>query len=98
LSFNRVEGFHLGLHADFDKLTDLAKLEAGIAYGTASSVTTCSLGATFYPLSGHRFGIGGEVYRNIIAQQGREYYGKTFNSLTALFDKNDYYDYYRSDG
>lgn len=98
LSFNRVEGFHLGLHADFDKLTDLAKFEAGIAYGTASSVTTYALGATLYPLSGHRFGIGGEVYRNIIAQQGREYYGKTFNSLTALFDKNDYYDYYRSDG
>jgi len=98
LYFNRVEGFHLGVQATLNGLTNYGEFAAGMAKGTASHLITYRFAATIFPTGERRLGIGGEVYRSVTQRPGLEYYGKEFNSLTSLLNKNDYHDYYHSEG
>jgi hypothetical protein len=98
LSFNRVEGFHLGARAELDTLTPRAAGYACLAYGFSDKRWKYAAGATVYSSSTRRYGIGAEVYRRLDHHPDQNYYGVLFNSFTSLLDKNDYRDYYRSDG
>jgi hypothetical protein len=96
--FNRAEGLHLGVKADFDKLTPILGVSAKIGYGISSKLTTYLLRAELFTSATRTFGFGGEVSRAIKPVGGAGPYGRLWNSLTTLVNKNDYYDYYRAEG
>lgn len=98
IAFNRVEGVHAGVEYSFKKLSPWFAPRAGFAYGFSNKATTYSIGATLYPLGSKQVGVGFDYYRAIISFPGQGYYGPTYNSLTALLFKNDYFDYYRAKG
>ncbi len=97
-SFNRVEGFHAGVSAKFDSLTENLSVTAGLAYGFSDRHGTYDLGVTFYPGQHRMFGIGAEVYRVVDHAPDRGYFDSFTNSLACLFDKQDYRDYFAAEG
>ena len=98
LSFNRVEGAHLGLKTTLDSLITGVSLRGGIAFGTADRMTKYLAGATFYVSPARTFGVGADFYRSIDQRPDQGYYGSLFNSLTSLLGKNDYHNYYLAEG
>jgi hypothetical protein len=98
LSFNRVEGFHLGARAEIDSLTEQLSVSAGFAYGLSSRRGTYVLGAAFYPGTRRSFGFGAEVYRAVDHVPDRGYFTSLTNSLSALFAKEDNRDYFAAEG
>ena len=98
LSFNRVEGFHAGVSAKFDSVTDNLSLSAGLAYGFSDRHGTYNLGATVYPGPHRVLGIGGAVYRIVDHAPDRGYFDPFTISLSSLFDKEDYRDYFGAEG
>ncbi|HMK38892.1 MAG TPA: DUF5686 family protein [Bacteroidota bacterium] len=98
VSFNRVEGFHLGAHAQLDSVTDNLSLSAGVAYGFSDRRGKYILGATVYPGAHRAVGIGAEVYRIADYVPDRGYFTSFTNSFTALLGKNDYRDYFEAEG
>jgi hypothetical protein len=98
IGFNRVEGFRLGARVDADSIFGFLDLRGGVAYGFSDRVTKYVAGATVYASEERAFGIGGNVYRRIDRRPDLQYYGTFLNSLTSVLAKNDYWDYYRSEG
>lgn len=98
LSFNRVEGVHLGGRYQLDRVIPWLTLKGAFAYGFSDKQAKYLLGATAYPASRKTFGIGLEVYRRLDNRPDQGYFGALFNSFTCLFSRNDYRDYYRSEG
>ncbi len=98
VAFNRVEGFHLGARYDEDKLLPVLGIDAGFAYGFSDRRTKYHIGATVFTSAARRLGFGAEVYRRMDHRPGGDDYGPLANSLTALFDKNDYHDYHETEG
>jgi hypothetical protein len=98
LSFNRVEGFHLGLAADIDSVTESLSLNAGLAYGFSLRRGTYKMGGTYYPAPHRVFGLGAEVYRIVDNVPDRGYYTPFANSISALLAKEDYRDYFSAEG
>ena len=97
-AFNRVEGLHLGAKAELNKITPILGASARIGYGISNKVTTYLLRAELFSSPTRVFGIGGEVSRAIKPVGGAGPYGRLWNSLTAVVNKSDYYDYYRAEG
>ncbi len=97
-AFNRVEGLHLGAKAEINKITPILGASASIGYGISNKVTTYLLRAELFSSPTRVFGIGGEVSRAIKPVGGAGPYGRLWNSLTAVVNKSDYYDYYRAEG
>lgn len=98
LAFNRVEGFHLGAKATFDRITPILGVSAKLGYGLSNDVTTYLLRTEVYASAKRTLGFGGEVFRTIKPVGGAGPYGRLWNSLTAVTNKSDYYDYYRAEG
>ena len=98
VSFNRVEGFHAGASARFDSVTENLSLTAGLAYGFSDRHGKYNMGATYYPGPHRSFGIGVEVYRTVDHAPDRGYFDAFANSLSSLFDKQDYRDYFGTEG
>ncbi|MBI5472475.1 MAG: carboxypeptidase-like regulatory domain-containing protein [Ignavibacteriae bacterium] len=98
VSFNRVEGFHGGLKAEFDSLINQTEFRANIAYGFSDKRWKYNFGATVFATRDRRFGIGIDVYRKIDHRPDAGFYGDIYNSLTSIFVKNDYRDYYQAEG
>ncbi|MFN0159304.1 MAG: DUF5686 family protein [Bacteroidota bacterium] len=98
VSFNRIEGAHLGLHGTFDELSEYFTLRGGFAYGFSDKKTKYSIGAEIFPLGNKLFGVGGDFYRLVQPFPEQGYYGNVANSISSLLDKNDYRDYYRTEG
>jgi hypothetical protein len=98
LSFNRVEGFHAGVSAQFDSVTDNLSLSAGLAYGFSDRHGKYNLGATVYPGPHRVLGIGAAVYRAVDHAPDRGYFDPFTISLSSLFDKEDYRDYFGAEG
>ena len=94
LSFNRVEGLHLGVAYDTERLFPLISLHGGIAYGFSDKVTKYAFGATVYTSAPRTLGFGAEVYRRLDHRPDQEYYDTFTNTLAALLDKEDYRDYH----
>ncbi|MGB6123434.1 MAG: hypothetical protein WBG80_16125, partial [Bacteroidota bacterium] len=98
IGFNRVEGFRLGARVDVDSIFGVLDFRTGFAYGFSDRVTKYLAGLTVFTSEERVFGIGGDLYRRIDHRPDLGYYGKVLNSFTSVFEKNDYWDYYRSDG
>jgi hypothetical protein len=98
VSFNRVEGFHAGASAEFDSVTAHLSVTAGLAYGFSDRHGKYTLGTTLYPGTHRSFGIGVEVYRRVEHAPDRGYFTPFTNSLSSLFAKQDYRDYFGTEG
>jgi len=98
LTFNRVEGFHTGVHADFDTVAGRFSLAAGLAYGFSDRLTTYTGGLTWYADRRRSVGIGGTLYRSVSGAPDHGYYDRLSNGLAGLLSKEDYGDYYRAEG
>jgi hypothetical protein len=98
LSFNRIEGLHLGLRYDSENSIQWLSLRSRLAYGFADRMSTYLMGATVFSSSARSVGAGVDIYRQMEHRPDGGYYGSLFNSATALLLKNDYFDYYATDG
>ena len=98
LSFNRVEGLHAGVRVALDNISSILSAHFGLAYGFSDRRAKYVAGGTLFASARRRIGIGAEVYRLVANREDQGYYGSIANSLSALLDKNDYRDYYRTDG
>lgn len=98
VSFNRVEGFHLGARFDSVDLTSWLAGAVQWGYGISSRMSTYSLGVAVSPFAHDDFRFGGSVYRRMDHRPDAGYYGAFLISVAALLFKNDYRDYYRADG
>ncbi len=98
LSFNRVEGLHLGAHIELDSLFGFLDLRSGLAYGFSDKRGKYNVGATVFTSSKRELGFGGDVYRAMQYRPDAGHYGDVFNSLTSILVKNDYRDYYEAEG
>ncbi|HTY58990.1 MAG TPA: DUF5686 family protein, partial [Bacteroidota bacterium] len=98
LSFNRVEGFHAGVRAELDSVTNSLSLNAGLAYGFSDRHGTYALGGTYYTGRHRTVGFGAEAYRIVDHIPDHGYYDSFSNSLAAILNKEDYRDYFSADG
>ncbi len=98
LSFNRVEGLHLGARYNLDWRFPWLSVKSGFAYGYSDKQMKYLLGITVYPGSRKSYGVGAEVYRRLDQRPDHGYFEGLFNSVTCLISRNDYRDYYRSEG
>ncbi|HEX9007069.1 MAG TPA: DUF5686 family protein, partial [Bacteroidota bacterium] len=98
LSFNRVEGFHAGLSGKLDSLSHRFELHGSAAYAFASKYTSATAGGTLFLLPDRMLGVGADWVHRYERTPGWGPYDGFMNALTALFFKNDYYDYYRAEG
>jgi len=96
--FNRVEGVHLGVDLLLDRIHDQIVLRGGAAYGFSDKRSKYTLGATVFLAPDRKFGIGMDVYRRLDYRPDAGCYGPVFNSFTSLLTRNDYRDYYESEG
>lgn len=96
--FNRAEGFHLGARVAIDSLADRLSGNAGLAFGVSDRTTKYTLGATAFTDRRRTFGVGAEVYRLADHHPDQGYFDPLFNSITALFGKKDYRDYFLVEG
>lgn len=98
VAFNRVEGFRLGARIDLENLLPWLGVRGGFAYGFSDMKSKALLGATVYPFGSRTIGVSGDWYDVLDHRPDAGYYGSLFNSVTALFAKNDYRDYHRAEG
>ena len=98
ITFNRVEGFHLGGQMDLDSLSSTFSASAGLAYGFSDRLWTYRLGGTYYPGVSRIFGIGAEAFRRVDHAPDRGYFTPFDNLLSSLLAKEDYRDYFRAEG
>lgn len=96
--FNRVEGFYLGGKINLDNLTRHARLYGSLGYGLSDETWKYSTGIVLYPSKQRTIGMGAEIYRNTSSIPREHHFGSLMIAAAALFDKNDYLDYYRADG
>jgi hypothetical protein len=98
IEYNRVEGLHLGAALSFERLLNRLDVRGGYAYGFSDKQSKYYAGATVFLDTARQWGIGVDYANRLsmIPEQG--YFGKEFNSLTSLFVRNDYRDYYMSEG
>jgi len=96
--YNRVEGFHLGLIADLDTVTESLSLTAGLGYGVSNRHGTYRLGGTYYPAARRTFGFGAEAYRIVDNTPERGAQSSFLNMISALFFKEDMRDYFSAEG
>jgi hypothetical protein len=96
--FNRVEGFYLGASHDFGSLVPQTVVGLGAGYAFSDQRGQYALSLTVRPVPKGPLRIGAAAYRRAERFPEGGYYGDIVNSLTALLDKTDYYDYFRSEG
>jgi hypothetical protein len=96
--FNRVEGLFLGGGKEFKTLSSHLGIEVGGGYGISDRIFEYRFGGRFYSAPKHGLAIGGAVYRKLANIPDAGYYGPLAISLTSLFDRNDYRDYYMARG
>jgi hypothetical protein len=96
--FNRVEGLHLGASVDLKNLLPFAEFSVGFAYGFSDRVSTFHLGTTVFPFVDRFFSVGMEGYRRLDHRPDQGFYPAFVNTFTALLNKNDYRDYFRTEG
>lgn len=96
--FNRAEGFFLGASGEFRALLPRTVIGIGAGYAFSDRRGQYAVSAAVRPFDGVRLTVGASAYRRSERFPDGGYYGALLNSLTALLDKTDYYDYYRAEG
>jgi hypothetical protein len=97
LSFNRVEGLHLGIQYD-EAVLPVLSARAGVAYACSRKSTSYAFGGSVFTSAAHTLGISVDGYRKVECRPEAGFYGPLLNSLTSLLFKNDYPDYYAAEG
>ncbi len=97
-TFNRVEGLHLGAGKEFDSLLTRATISAGAAYGFSDQRWKYHAGFMLFTSRERTLGVGAEGYRVLAPVPDQGYYGPMFIGLGCLLAKQDYQDYYRTEG
>jgi len=98
ITFNRVEGFHLGAQMDLDSLSAAFSASAGLAYGFSDRLWTYRLGGTYYPWGSRTLGVGAEAFRRVDYTPDHGYFTPFDNLLSSFLAKEDYRDYFRTEG
>jgi len=99
LRFNRVEGAFVGGQASFDGvLTSRTTISGNVGYGFSDKVWKWKGGLRQRLLLRPSLSVGVEIYRDLSYRPDANFYGSFLISLNALFDKNDYRDYYLASG
>ncbi len=114
LWFNRAEGFHLGAHKTFSNVFENIDFNAGIGYGFSDKRWKYTIGSTMrfgethsasYASGFASVGVKRHLYSLSINMYDTYLYiprptleGLLLNSVTALLEKDDVHDYYRSKG
>ncbi len=98
LSFNRVEGVHLGASTLAAPVLPFLSVSVGLGYGFSNKRSAFLLGGTVYTSPEHTLGFGVEAYRRLDNSPDAEEYGPLLNSMTSLLYKNDYHDYFGAEG
>lgn len=98
LSFNRVEGAHLGASYTLDSISPYLQLTGGYAYAFSAKKSSWLAGATAFLDRAHVFGIGGRAETHYDVTPGWQSYNTFFNSLSTLFAKTDVFDFHRAEG
>jgi hypothetical protein len=96
--FNRVEGFYLGASTNFRSLIPQTEVGIGAGYAFSDKQGQYAASIAVRPVPKGPLRIGASAYRRAERFPEGGYYGDIVNSLTALFHKTDYYDYFRSEG
>ncbi len=96
--FTRVEGFYLGAQEEFRSIVPQTVVGAGAGYGFSDRRAQYEFSLSVRPVSKGPWTVGAGAYRRADHSPDGGYYGDLVNSVAALFDKNDYRDYYRTEG
>lgn len=96
--YNRVEGFYLGGKINLDNITPYASFSGSLGYGLSDNAWKYSAGGIFYPTKRRIVGLGAEKYRQTATIPNEHHFGSLAIAAAALFDKNDYLDYYLAEG
>jgi hypothetical protein len=96
--FNRAEGFYVGGKIELDRLSRYVRLNGSAGYGFSDRTWKYSAGGTLYPTQRHIVGLGGELFRKTASIPKEQHFGSLAIAAAALFDKNDYLDYYMKEG
>jgi hypothetical protein len=96
--FNRVEGLYLGGIIELNDLTPHARFFGSLGYGFSDHSWKYSAGTVLYPTANRRVGAGTERFRSTGTIPREQHFGSYVVAAAALFDKNDYLDYYLTDG
>ncbi len=99
LRFNRVEGPFFGLTYSRDSVISNRLVFSGAAgYGFSDRKPKFSLGGAVFLDSGRRLKFAVEGYRQFENIPDEAYFPSSVIALAALLNKNDYRDYYYSEG
>jgi hypothetical protein len=97
-TFNRVEGFHLGASAGPRNLLPVLGVKGTLAYGFSEGVVKYSAGAVLYTSPSRSLGFGGELFRRTENSPDRDIYSPLITAFGCLLAKDDYRDYFRTEG
>jgi hypothetical protein len=98
VTFNRVEGLHLGVQQEFDSLLTVMTFTGGAAYGFADNQWKYHAGVTAYTSRSRRYGLSIDIYRQTDHVPDQGYYSSPVVGLGALLSKTDYWDYFSAKG
>lgn len=96
--FNRVEGFFLGIDADFDSTTNWLRTSIAAGYGFADKRSKFSGSVEMFLDSLRRYSIGFRLSKEITNFSDIGFVGALGISLNSLFFKNDSRDYFYTRG
>ncbi len=97
LRFNRVEGFYSGIDGPIDIFRKRLTLNTHVGYSFFQKQIQYDGSIEYAFDTTAQWSIGTGWHRRV-AYTGTETYGTFENSLACLLDKNDFYDYYKTEG
>jgi hypothetical protein len=97
--YNRVEGNHLQFNLELNSFTRRTNLNGYIGYGFSDKKTKYELNYTGRFLKDRSLRISAGIFRRL-QPLGYNVPGvfRSFNTITSLLDKRDFYDYYYASG
>jgi hypothetical protein len=93
LRFNRVLGGFIGGRYSTDTIGGRWMVKAGAGYGFAEHRWSASAGISALVERSNRLTLGVDLYRDVVPVSNEGKHVELSNIVTALFDKNDYFDY-----
>ncbi|MCP4725555.1 MAG: carboxypeptidase-like regulatory domain-containing protein [bacterium] len=96
--FNRVEGNYLGVGLKFDYILPQTSLTLTGGYGFADENFKYKIEAEQFFTPEREVSIGFRASKHLNTTYPEFIFGTTTNTFLALFEKEDYYDYYLSKG
>ncbi|MGB2867062.1 MAG: DUF5686 family protein [Bacteroidota bacterium] len=96
--FDRIEGLFLGANVNVDSVSNSVRLHGNAGYGFSDHRGKWRLGGELFLDETRHTSVGIEAYRGINHIPDEDFALDLGNTVSALFDKNDYRDYYYADG